>query len=578
MSNTTAYQQQHLRSLTGLRFFAALSVFVAHVGVHWPAYKLGNLPFGAAGVSFFYVLSGFILTYVYGSRLELETPSNQLKPTSSKNTFSFKQFYLRRFARIWPLHFVTLLLSLFFVMGWHSFFNRPHAIGKLAVNSLLLQSWIPNYDWIYSLNGPSWSLAVEAFFYVLFPFLLLGGAKRFVGKYVLIILSTIVGLVAINQLVPRADSWIQMNSIVHANPLMRLFEFATGIGCGFLFLKHSHDGGDRSSSFARDSRLEVFAIVGLLAFFTVASFIGMYSLETQESWPLAFLYWFRFCGAAPIFAIAIYVFARTSGAISRLLSNETMVYLGEISYSFYMVHMGVMLVLKRTEWLDGPWVEAGVVASCFCLSLTLSSILYQLVELPCRRSIVDFAEGVKAENHKGKHGPWMQSIRNWIRTPCLVPLVLLAVGSLWFVSANRFDARDLGRIAEIIESTPQELRTVNFESDAVLLGVSSKPTEQGGLILELAWTLKPDRREERFLKLLDGNQKVIGRGNANRKLFNSISGEETVVDRITIKAKKMENVETIAVGFFDKTRKSAKIDSGPRSARDRQLHVWTKKQ
>ena len=574
MTNPTAYQQQHLRSLTGMRFFAALSVFVAHVGVHWPAYKLGDLPFGAAGVSFFYVLSGFILTYVYGSRLDVESNSNEASlDRNTKTPFSFKRFYLRRFARIWPLHIATLLLTLFFVMGTQAFFNRPNAIGKIAINSLLLQSWIPNYDWIYSLNGPSWSLAVEAFFYVVFPFLLLGGAKRFIGKYILITIGTMIGLLAINHFAPRSDSWIQMNSIIHANPLMRLFEFATGIGCGFLFLRNSSTVG-RSSSFGKDSTVEILVLTALLGFFATANLIGMYSPEMQNRLPLAIWYWFRFCGAAPVFAIVVYVFASSKGLVSNLLSNRIMIYLGEISYSFYMVHMGVMLILKRMEWLNGAWVEAGVVASCFCLSLILSSILYQLIELPFRRSIVDCAEGTRTQSALI---PWRQSLTGWIRTPCLIPLVLLAIGSGWFISANQFDTRSSTRIADIVSSTPLELRTVNFENDAVLLGVTSKPTEQGDLILELVWVLKPNRREDRFIKLLDANQQVIGRGSANRGLFNSVSDEETVVDRVTIDASKMNNVETIAVGFFDKTRKSAKVDRGPRSARGRQLHVWTKK-
>ena len=96
------YQRQQLRSLTGLRFLAALSVFVAHVPGLWRQFDVGDLPFGAAGVGFFYVLSGFILTYVYGSRF-----TQKLTPVAEFDNgqdavadFSFKKFYLKRVARI----------------------------------------------------------------------------------------------------------------------------------------------------------------------------------------------------------------------------------------------------------------------------------------------------------------------------------------------------------------------------------------------------------------------------------------------------------------------------------------------
>jgi peptidoglycan/LPS O-acetylase OafA/YrhL len=590
---STPYQQQHLKSLTGLRFLAALAVFVAHLPGRWPEFDFGTLPFGAAGVGFFYILSGFILTYVYGSRLNRESGDSQTAevdfevPASTR--FSYQKFYLRRLARIWPLHLVTLLISLFFVIGIETFFNRPHPVGKLLVNGCLLQSWIPNYDWIYSLNGPAWSLSVEAFFYLIFPFLLLGGAKKFARQYLLIAAGTMVALFAINQFVPTGESgWVRLNAIVHTNPLMRLFEFATGIGCGFYYLNSKRRGwhfdprnlarsqserpqGPRKPSGSLDTFLELTAILALLFFFGMAYWLGMYSEDARYGIPQAFWYWFRFCGAAPVFALIVLIFSSTQGLFAKALSCRLMVYLGEISYSFYMIHMSVMLLLARQEWVDGWWVTMGVAAVSFVFSIFLASALFQLVELPSRQWIVGVSEG---KGIRFVMTTTVSSVKDWVRTPWFVPLLALTVLSGWFVYQFQFNIRSQRQIDSIVQSTPAELKNVRFESDAILLGVRTRRSADGGLVLDMVWELKPGRRSERFIGLLDQEQQVIGRGDANRDLFGVVLDDDIVIDRVRLKPNQLEEVETVAVGFFDKERRFAIADRGPRGARNRQLHVW----
>ncbi len=107
------------------------------------------------GVSFFFVLSGFILTIVY--------------PTLPKH--QIKQFYLARFARIWPAHIAALI---FFLMLLHN--KLPATISQLIIlitNITLIQGWIPDIDYYFSFNAPSWSISTEAFFYLCFPLLIL---------------------------------------------------------------------------------------------------------------------------------------------------------------------------------------------------------------------------------------------------------------------------------------------------------------------------------------------------------------------------------------------------------------------
>jgi peptidoglycan/LPS O-acetylase OafA/YrhL len=101
---------------------------------------------GRFGVDFFFVLSGFVLTWSY-------------RPGRSRG-----RFYWLRFARVWPLHLVTFLLAIALIGGgpWFS----------ALLNVLLLQSWAPFSEVYGAFNTPSWTLSVEAFFYLLFPFMI----------------------------------------------------------------------------------------------------------------------------------------------------------------------------------------------------------------------------------------------------------------------------------------------------------------------------------------------------------------------------------------------------------------------
>ena len=149
---------KHIDYLTGLRFFAVFLVFCSHMHLekNFGDSSLLILIFkqGFVGVSFFFVLSGFILSYTY---------ENQIKNLKFNN----KKFLLKRFFRLWPLHFITMIPFVFLNENI-DILN----IISIFLNLSFLQSWIPNVNIYYDLNTPSWSLSNEIFFYIcFFPFL-----------------------------------------------------------------------------------------------------------------------------------------------------------------------------------------------------------------------------------------------------------------------------------------------------------------------------------------------------------------------------------------------------------------------
>lgn len=149
-----------LDRLTSLRFFAAILVLGSH-----STRDLAPIPHiselfdtGTAGVTFFFALSGFVLTW---SHRPDDTPL---------------AFYRRRFARIYPIHAVTWLLA--FPVLYLAGVKITQTIA--VTNLFLVQAWVPKPYIYFGMNAPSWSLSAEMFFYLLFPLLvpLLARAPR----------------------------------------------------------------------------------------------------------------------------------------------------------------------------------------------------------------------------------------------------------------------------------------------------------------------------------------------------------------------------------------------------------------
>lgn len=153
-----------IKSLTSMRFLAAMLVFIYHYT--WLDFDFSILPLerlwsnlfshGYIGVSFFYVLSGFVLSYAYQERM-------------LSFDINLKRFYLARLARIYPLHILTLLLAIPLMLDspWSQSFYE-----SIPFNLSLTHSFIPYVDYFFSFNSPSWSISNEVFFYVLFPFVI----------------------------------------------------------------------------------------------------------------------------------------------------------------------------------------------------------------------------------------------------------------------------------------------------------------------------------------------------------------------------------------------------------------------
>lgn len=360
--------RRHIKPLTSMRFIFSLMVFLSHVTIFLDKSDvLGVRKFSAAfchegylGVSFFFILSGFILSYTYNNKILLGKVSD-------------RDFVTNRITRIYPLHILTLLISLPLV--WANIDSVKSAtiqLISLFANTALIQSFVPHRAVYFGFNSPSWSISNELFFYLITPLLFRFFAKGRTLFYLgFLTISTIFLVVCMSQ-VPEN----YQHSIFYINPIVRLLDYIVGI---FLFkaFRRTHE---IELTFGKSTLLEIASLSLFAVFF-------YFHDEVPKVYRYSVYYW------APMLVI-IYAFAVSRGLFSRLLSAGWIVYLGEISFAFYMIHILVIkyfdLFYLRIDFSVSALTQAAIV---LLISLLLSLMSFELFEKPVRRRLNEWFEG-----------------------------------------------------------------------------------------------------------------------------------------------------------------------------------------
>ncbi|GAA1992037.1 acyltransferase [Terrabacter lapilli] len=333
---------RHLQSLTSLRFLAALMVLVFHLSLFAPGLDpLGRLTsVGYVGVTFFFVLSGFVLTYSWGSGT------------------SAGRFYRRRFARVYPVH------VLFVVVAMLPIGTSPNW-GALPLNLLLVQAWSPDDTVARSFSGVAWSLSCEFFFYAVFPLLarwLLRARRPLTVGSALLALAFVTGVGAET----HSRDWALW--LFHL-PAFRIVEFACGSLAAIALTR----------GWVPPLRVRWAAVLVLtcyLAGLCLPVLIG-YRVEDRWAFTLAMVPGF----VALISACAHLDLTDTPTVLHR----RTMVSLGEWSYCIYMAHPFVILLtrpLLRSASLTGAVIGCLVVT---IVVIGVSFLLYTTFESPLER-------------------------------------------------------------------------------------------------------------------------------------------------------------------------------------------------
>lgn len=396
-----------LDALTGLRFLAAAAVYVSHVRVWFRLPDFHTGPLGSAAVGFFFTLSGFILSHVYRS-----------------TATSKAAFYRARFARIWPLHIVCIAIVMM-TPGLASLPRDPAGWAQLASHVTLTQAWTLDIHWALNWNGPAWSLSVEAFFYLLFPLTVALSSRQLLSLYALTALATLLVYVNADDLAAgdakASDAWVTALSTL---PPLRLQEFLAGICAHLAWARRP--GFVRHASASASTALEFLSLS-----LVVACFLAWGSGQWGPAWmswlnlPIAVEGLSRGPGLSLAFALLIFVFASGQGLLGKALSHPWAVYLGEISFAFYLVHAAVMsMAVAWAGEFSGAWQRPCLVAILW--SIGASALLFALVETPMRKAILSRAQRL-SDRWRVASACAASELR---RTPAMIALGIGGVGCL----------------------------------------------------------------------------------------------------------------------------------------------------
>ena len=364
-----------LDALTSLRFFAAMLILFSHALPTFFANTtktLETIPL-AQGVSFFFVLSGFILTYVHP---RLDTAGSSLL------------FLRARIARVFPAHIVTAILSLGIAAVSLQHLNRT-TWCILISNILMLQSWIPQERFYFSLNAPSWSISTEFFFYLAFPFLIQKIQSRHLKNLIFASLC-LIGCVALGAYLhlPRnamPDS-MSMHALIYIHPLARLFEFCLGMSCAVVFKNLSQSNLRKKIDAGTASFLEA-GVIAAMIIYLLNIFDATKCLQLN-SYGLALREWLLYDGNCFAFAALIVLCAIQKGAVSQLLSGKTLIWLGEISYSLYLLHFLILMYYQKNIAYFAQINQALLFAAYLALTIISAHLMYTFLETPMRKWMV----------------------------------------------------------------------------------------------------------------------------------------------------------------------------------------------
>ena len=333
-----------INALTSTRAVAAIMVVIHHYGKQlFPFNQTKNLfQSGNLAVSYFFVLSGFVLFVAHWDR-----------------EVNYITYLRRRAGRILPLYYVALA-AVIALMLWQG--DVPLNMKRqVAYSVLLIQSYMPGYA--LTLNGPAWSISVEMLFYLLFPWLLwlmLRHLKVFAALWVvLFVTAQALHMHYFEQRHSLPDAIVDP---LFFGPYTHMSQFMTGMIGGYIYNKMRQ---------RPQWPWYVPPVVAVITFTLIAC------RPDNISYHVGLI--------APVFMLLIIAIAKVKAPIMNL---PVLVFMGEISYGIYIlqapVYRGVDMFFKHYMPSAG---EVSVFWSSMVVLIVLSAILYKVLEQPLRRVI-----------------------------------------------------------------------------------------------------------------------------------------------------------------------------------------------
>jgi peptidoglycan/LPS O-acetylase OafA/YrhL len=347
----------YFRNLNGLRFIAALLVVICHIELNKKYFNLPNSrellkQLGVLGVDLFFVLSGFLITFLL------------LKEKQKFSTINFKNFYFRRILRIWPLYYFIVLLSIF-VLPEISILDIPNnnldfdSSSELLKVLLLFILLLPNALLCIKaipFAAQSWSIGTEEQFYLIWPWIV--DRLTNLKKWFFFIFS---GYLILYYLISFSflDEIKYITFFRSYYGLFKVDVLSVGAFSAVLLF-------DKDKFLSKICTIPVF-IFCCLAILFLYTFSNIFVIER-------IVY-------SILFAIIILNLVNNS-QLENLLENKVLNYLGQISYGIYMYHQIVIVFLINTHivFIKGSLNNYLIYPLSMILTIVLSHLSYQLLE------------------------------------------------------------------------------------------------------------------------------------------------------------------------------------------------------
>jgi peptidoglycan/LPS O-acetylase OafA/YrhL len=354
-------RKSRLPALSGLRTFAALNLVFFHFGdpkdFGWLAPVVDN---GYTSVSFFLLLSGFILTYNYSDR-------------AANGGMEVGKFWLARFSRLYPVYIFSLVVSLSMLVAEFHAHSLPVFITGIGSTLLLVQGWSPTLSTFW--NTPAWTMSTEVFFYMIFPLIVLWKRPR----RLVWLLALLGGLWLAGMACPALYTFLHPDGDLHPDRYsngwwIRALKFTPPPHLpSFLF---GVVLADLNNHFPIKSRWRLACgVTGLAALYFV--------LDHGQRLPYVFLH----DGALmPLFGLTVLGLAGEN-VLTRFFGFVPFVLLGEASYCLYLLHFNLWTlihdsgILQKTGLIAlDPWLS-------YLLLVIAAVLTMKLIEKPGQRLI-----------------------------------------------------------------------------------------------------------------------------------------------------------------------------------------------
>jgi peptidoglycan/LPS O-acetylase OafA/YrhL len=495
---------QHIPAIDGLRAIAVTAVIFYHLGFAW-------IPGGFLGVDLFFVISGYVIT-----RLLLDS-------IARSGGLDLRGFYKARARRLLPPMAFMIVVTAFYISIWAQDSVKRFLTDISFSLSGLMNWWLvfKEQDYFEAIGRPpllqhTWSLAVEAQFYLIWPVLLLLILKRF-GKKVIPLAALAIALfsgTALFLVSLRLDASSSVSHIYFGTDTHSIGLFlGAALAVSWIPQNFKSEVSNKAQNFI--DFIGVFGLVGILGSF----------LLIDESSPTAYKIAFPL---AAIFGAAIITsIVHPASRFAPILQNRVLLWIGERSYAIYLWHWVVFQITRPRVDIDGQ--DWALIALRILVVLALADISLKLVELPIRSGKVEYwFKGMKyrtASVRKRQKIAVISSIS-------ILVLSLTTLSSVAVLSSNRAAQEFQESLQSEPEITPaisedvDRSETIWLTGDSVILGIRNSLAEIRPLLVVNARVGRaaPELLQEmnRDIEKAAGSTVVMDLGN------NDLLAEDTV--------------------------------------------------